>query len=163
MENKILPYSELKDLPGYEDLCETSYNTLVEVVDKILPKAKEFNLHCRMRSYGAYEDLPEAQITLHNECGTSACVMGVIATLFPVASKYFMNFNLGFSYERFQRDKIPGIYASRKYKSIWSFLFSEDWPDSFELGVKRIKTILSGDYLAEWDYDWHGENPLFNF
>jgi len=164
MKTIILPYSELKDLPGYEDLDETSYNTLVEVVDKILPKAKKLNLQCRMKSYGGYENYTESQVTLHNECGTSACIVGVIATLFPVDSNYFLKFALVFSYAHFQLDKIPGLCTSKKGEmNMWNFLFSEDWPNSFELGVKRIKTVLSGDYIEGWDLDWHGENPLFNF
>jgi hypothetical protein len=164
MKTKILPYSELKDLSGYEDLCETSYNTLVEVVDKIIPRVEELNLQCRMNHYGGYQDLSLSDITHQNRCGTSACIVGVIATLFPINPSHFFQV-LGFSYAHFQIAMIPKLYLSKKGGeiSMWNFLFSEDWPNNFELGVKRIKTVLSGDYIEGWDYHWHGENPLFNF
>ena len=165
METKILPYSELKDLPGYEDLCETSYNTLVEVVDKTIPKAKELNLRCVMSNYGGYEGLTGKAITESNECGTCACVIGVIATLFPVEFEYLDPCGNVYFYPQFQSAVIPRLYENRNDHdtTMWDFLFSEDWPNSFELGVERIKTVLSGDYAEDWDYDWHGKNPLFNF
>lgn len=166
MKTKILPYSELKDLPGYEDLCETSYNTLVEVVDKIIPRTKVLGLQCRMSSYGGYLHLSLSDITHQNKCGTSACIIGVIATLFPVKSEYFLGDNKpSFSYLYFQKYMIPLLYKKsyRNEYSMWNYLFASHWPDSFELGVKRIKTVLSGNYDENLNFNWHGENPLFNF
>lgn len=157
MKTKILPYAELKDLPGYKDLCETSYNTLVKSVDKIIPKVKKLKLTCNMTYYGGYQNYSEIDVTQQNACGTSACIMGVIATLFPLNPEHFMDFNLGFSYERFQKDMIPGLNGLRRdsIANMWDYLFAEQWSNSFEAGVERIKTVLSGQYDENWDYDFN--------
>ena len=155
MKTKILPYSELKNLPGYEDLCETSYNTLVEVVDKILPQAKLLNLSCKMKAYGGYGNLTKGAIIQRNECGTAACVMGVIATLFTVNPDHFYKLNPVFSYPTFQTEKIPMLFeeSTSDENSMWYFLFGEEWPNSFEAGVERIKTVLAGQYDENWYYE----------
>lgn len=115
-----------------------------------IPSIKEdFN----MKRYGCYEGLEKNKLHM---CGTSGCLLGNIARLFPVKDCYFEYRE--FSYQKFRQIEFPYIDYDDYWSmySDWGFLFDSTWSKyqpTFDQAIRRLEYFIKCDgILPDWNY-----------